>query len=65
MATPEYCRLTRVIRDIPGTDIVDGNKLTNFRQVVERHLAAQAAQPGYPRPRGSFQRRAVRRPDAG
>ncbi|GIK30146.1 MAG: tRNA uridine(34) 5-carboxymethylaminomethyl modification radical SAM/GNAT enzyme Elp3 [Anaerolineae bacterium] len=41
MATPEYCRLTRVIRDIPGTDIVDGNKLTNFRQVVERHLAAQ------------------------
>jgi elongator complex protein 3 len=33
--TPEYCRLTRVIRDIPGTDIVDGNKLTNFRQIVE------------------------------
>src|SRR3990172_7098370 len=22
-ATPEYCRLTRVVRDIPGTDIVD------------------------------------------
>lgn len=41
MLTPEYCRLTRVIRDIPGTDIVDGNKLTNFRQVVEQHLAAQ------------------------
>ncbi|MBK8136655.1 MAG: tRNA uridine(34) 5-carboxymethylaminomethyl modification radical SAM/GNAT enzyme Elp3 [Chloroflexi bacterium] len=40
MLTPEYCRLTRVIRDIPGTDIVDGNKLTNFRQVVEQHLAA-------------------------
>ena len=33
--TPEYCRLTRVIRDIPGTDIVVGNKLTNFRQVAE------------------------------
>ena len=33
---PEYCRLTRVIRDIPGTDIVDGNKVTNFRQLVER-----------------------------
>ena len=37
--TPEYCRLTRVIRDIPGTDIVDGNKVTNFRQLVEQELA--------------------------
>jgi len=33
--TPEYCRLTRIIRDIPGTDIVVGNKLTNLRQMVE------------------------------
>jgi len=39
--TPEYCRLTRVIRDIPGTDIVVGNKVTNFRQVVENELARQ------------------------
>ena len=39
--TPEYCRLTRVIRDIPGPDIVDGNKVTNFRQLVERELARQ------------------------
>ncbi len=38
LRTPEYCRLTRVIRDIPGTDIVDGNKVTNFRQLVEREL---------------------------
>ncbi len=36
--TPEYCRLTRVIRDIPGTDIVDGNKLTNFRELAARAL---------------------------
>ncbi len=36
--TPEYCRLTRVIRDIPGTDIVDGNRLTNFRQLAEEAL---------------------------
>ena len=36
--TPEYCRLTRVIRDIPGTDIVDGNRSTNFRQIVENEL---------------------------
>jgi elongator complex protein 3 len=38
-ATPEYCRLTRVIRDIPSTDIVVGNQMTNFRQVVEDELA--------------------------
>ena len=37
--TPEYCRLTRVIRDIPGTDIVSGNRKTNFRQIVEDELA--------------------------
>ncbi|HEX2622956.1 MAG TPA: tRNA uridine(34) 5-carboxymethylaminomethyl modification radical SAM/GNAT enzyme Elp3, partial [Phototrophicaceae bacterium] len=39
--TPEYCRLTRVIRDIPGTDIVVGNKTTNFRQLVENGLSDQ------------------------
>ncbi len=33
--TPRFCRLTRIIRDIPSTDIVVGNKLTNFRQIAE------------------------------
>ncbi len=42
--TPEYCRLTRVIRDIPGTDIVDGNKVTNFRQLVEREMERRGEQ---------------------
>lgn len=37
-ATPRYCRITRVVRDIPGTDIVDGNRLTNFREIAERAL---------------------------
>jgi elongator complex protein 3 len=37
-ATPQYCRLTRIIRDIPSTDIVEGNKLTNFRQIAEQSL---------------------------
>ena len=37
--TPRYCRLTRVIRDIPGPDIVVGNKATNFRQIAEAELA--------------------------
>ncbi len=36
--TPEYCRLTRIIRDIPSTDIVVGNQLTNFRQIAEAEL---------------------------
>jgi elongator complex protein 3 len=44
--TPEYCRLTRVIRDIPGTDIVAGDMQTNFRQVVEQELK----QRGLPSP---------------
>ncbi len=36
--TPRYCRLTRIIRDIPSTDIVVGNKISNLRQIVERDL---------------------------
>jgi elongator complex protein 3 len=44
-ATPEYCRLTRVIRDIPGPDIVAGNRLTNFREIVERDLDRRGIRP--------------------
>lgn len=36
--TPQYCRLTRIIRDIPSTEIADGNKITNLREVVEAKL---------------------------
>lgn len=38
LATPAYCRLTRIIRDIPSQYIVTGNKQTNFRQVAEKKL---------------------------
>ena len=38
---PRYCRLTRVIRDIPGTDIVTGNRTTNLRQVAEAEARAR------------------------
>lgn len=38
LITPGYCRVTRVIRDIPAADIVDGNKKANFRQKVETLL---------------------------
>lgn len=36
--TPRYCRLTRVVRDIPSPEIVSGSKVTNLRQVVEKEL---------------------------
>jgi elongator complex protein 3 len=36
--TPEYCRLTRVIRDFSAADIVAGNKTANLREVAERRL---------------------------
>ena len=36
--TPAYCRLTRIIRDIPSPDIVVGNKKTNMREMAERHV---------------------------
>lgn len=38
-STPAYCRLTRVIRDIPSHDIVVGNKESNFRERAERAAA--------------------------
>lgn len=41
LEVPEYCRVTRMIRDIPGDDILVGNKVTNLREVVERRLAAR------------------------
>lgn len=36
--TPRYCRLTRIIRDIPSNEIVAGNKRSNLRQIVEKEL---------------------------
>lgn len=42
--TPEYCRLTRIIRDIPSQEIEDGNKTTNLREVVEYKLRKEGRQ---------------------
>lgn len=36
--TPVYCRLSRVVRDIPSQEIVAGNKSTNLREIVEKEL---------------------------
>lgn len=39
LLTPAYCRLTRIIRDIPSQYIIEGNKKTNFRQMIDASLA--------------------------
>jgi len=39
---PRYCRIERVIRDIPATEIVEGgSKISNLRQIVQNKMAAQ------------------------
>jgi len=38
---PEYCRVNRIIRDIPSTHIVAGNKRSSLRQDIQRELAAR------------------------
>jgi len=53
--TPRYCRLSRVIRDIPGHDIVVGNKQSNFRERAEAELARQG------RPATDIRAREIRR----
>ena len=35
---PEYIRLNRTYRDIPATEILEGSKLANLRQIVEQKL---------------------------
>ena len=44
LTTPEYCRLTRIVRDIPPSSIVVGEMTTNFRQVVESDLRTRGVQ---------------------
>jgi elongator complex protein 3 len=36
---PSYCRVNRVIRDIPSTHVVEGNRRTSLRQDVQAELA--------------------------
>jgi elongator complex protein 3 len=35
---PRYCRVNRVVRDIPSTNVVEGNKRTSLRQDVLQEL---------------------------
>jgi elongator complex protein 3 len=38
---PPYCRVNRLMRDIPAPNIVAGVKKSNLRQIVKRHMAQQ------------------------
>lgn len=46
LATPPFCRVSRMIRDISAEDIVAGSKKTNLRQMVEESDAVRHAQVG-------------------
>jgi len=35
---PRYCRVNRIIRDIPSTNVVEGNKRTSLRQDVQAEM---------------------------
>ncbi len=37
--TPRYVRLNRVIRDFPTTNVVEGNKKANLRQIAQQQMA--------------------------
>jgi elongator complex protein 3 len=43
---PAYCRVNRVIRDIPSTHVVAGNKRTSLRQDVQAELARRGQECG-------------------
>jgi elongator complex protein 3 len=40
---PRYCRVNRVIRDIPSTYVIEGNKRTSLRQDVQEELRRRGA----------------------
>lgn len=38
LATPRYCRISRLIRDIPADEIEAGNKITNLREALAKEI---------------------------
>jgi elongator complex protein 3 len=38
---PPYCRVNRLMRDIPAPNIVAGVKKSNLRQIVQQHMASE------------------------
>lgn len=41
---PRYCRVNRVIRDIPSTNVVEGNRRTSLRQDVHAEMQRRGTQ---------------------
>jgi elongator complex protein 3 len=41
---PRYCRVNRVIRDIPSTNVVEGNRRTSLRQDIQDEMKRRATQ---------------------
>jgi elongator complex protein 3 len=41
---PRYCRISRLIRDIPSTEIIAGNLATNLRQIIQKEMKKQGSQ---------------------
>lgn len=41
MQTPRYARLTRIVRDIPTTNVVAGFKKANLRQMAQQRMVKQ------------------------
>jgi elongator complex protein 3 len=44
LTIPRYCRVNRVIRDIPSTHVVEGNKRTSLRQDIQLEMARRGTQ---------------------
>ncbi len=42
--TPSYCRISRLIRDIPANEIVAGNTITNLREELKAKLKERGEQ---------------------
>ena len=43
---PRYCRVNRIVRDIPSTHVVEGNRRTSLRQDVQAELARRGQSCG-------------------
>lgn len=41
---PRYCRANRIIRDIPSTNVVEGNKRTSLRMDVHKEMAERGTE---------------------
>ena len=38
---PRYCRVNRVVRDIPSPNVVEGNKRTSLRQDIQKEMVVR------------------------